>query len=336
MIVVRAPLRLSFVGGGTDLPVFYTKYPGRVISTTIGAYVYIVVNRTTFINEISVRYSVAERVRHPSELKHTRVRAALMEMGITRGIEIASFADMPAKTGLGSSSSFSVALMKALHMYQGENISPRRAAEAACRLEIDLIKEPVGKQDQYAAAYGGFNVFEFNEGSVSVAPLSLDHRLKISLEQHLALFFTGITRDASSVLVEQTANTEKKFEILKEMSDSVFEFRDNVMRGNIRRLGEMLHEGWMRKKQLASSISSSVIDTLYETGINSGAWGGKVLGAGGGGCIAFLVSQKYREEMRRKIIDAAETMNLNGFKEINVPFTQCGTEILSSDRGLED
>src|SRR5688572_17261851 len=161
MIVVRAPMRISFVGGGTDLPEFYRQSPGAVISTAIDKFVYVAINHTPLIDKVSARYSISETVDHPSQLQHTRIRAALCDLGIQKGIEIASFASLPAKTGIGSSSSFSVALMKGLHAYLGRNIGAREVAEAASRLEIELLGEPIGKQDQYAAAFGGFNVFRF-------------------------------------------------------------------------------------------------------------------------------------------------------------------------------
>ena len=189
MIVVRAPLRISFVGGGTDLPDFYFRYPGRVISTTIDKYVYLVINRTPFIDKVSARYSLSETVDRPSELQHTRIREALVDLGIDKNIEIGSFASLPAKTGLGSSSSFSVALMRGLHAHQGRKVSKADIAEAAYRLEIDLLGEPIGKQDQYAAAFGGMNIFQFNpDDSVDVRPVYLDYKMKRAMEDHLLLF----------------------------------------------------------------------------------------------------------------------------------------------------
>src|SRR3989344_2780645 len=170
MIVVRAPMRISFVGGGTDLPDFYRQTPGRVISSAIDKYVYVVINRTPLIDKVSARYSISETVSHPSELQHTRIKAALNDLGIEKGLEIASFASLPAKTGLGSSSSFSVALMKGLHAYLGKKIGARESAEAAARLETDLLKEPIGKQDHYAAAAGGFNGLEFPPDRLEVQP----------------------------------------------------------------------------------------------------------------------------------------------------------------------
>src|SRR3990167_8785569 len=240
MIVVRAPLRISFVGGGTDLPGFYRKYPGRVISTAIDKYVYVVVNRTPLIDKVSARYSISETVDHSSKLQHTRIKAALMDLGIEKGLEIASFASLPAKTGIGSSSSFSVALMKALHAYKGKKSDRREAAEAASRLEIELLGEPIGKQDQYAAAFGGFNVIQFNsDGSVSVEPVLLDYKKRLGLENQTLVFFTGITKSASTHSLAREINNENDFKALKRLADSVLEFRSRLIAGDYEGLGAM-------------------------------------------------------------------------------------------------
>jgi len=331
MIVVRAPMRISFVGGGTDLPDFYRRSPGRVISTAIDKYVYVVVNRTPMIDKVSARYSISETVPRASELQHTRIKAALMDLGIEKGLEIGSFASLPAKTGLGSSSSFSVALMKGLHAYLGKKLDQREAAEAASRLEIELVGEPIGKQDQYAAALGGMNVFQFNpDESVDVEPVLLDYKKRLALEDHLILFFIGITRPAASVLSEQKANIgqEQKFETMRQMADSVHEFKGHLLSGAFRRLGEMLHEGWSRKKSLASTISSSVIERFYDAGMGAGAWGGKVLGAGGGGCILFIAPPERRAAVREAVGKVAAGENLAEFREIPVKFVHSGAEVL--------
>ena len=331
MIVVRAPLRISFVGGGTDLPDFYRRYPGRVISTAIDKFVYLAINRTPLIDKVSARYSITETVGHPSELQHTRIKAALMDMGITSNIEIGSFATLPAKTGLGSSSSFSVALIKGLNAFQGKKIGKKEAAQAAARLEIELLKEPIGLQDQYAAAFGGFNIFQFNpDESVDVEPVLLDFKTRLACEDHLLLFFTGVTREASSVLTEQKANIaqDEKFETMKAMADSVHEFAARLMRADFEGLGTMLHEGWLRKKTLASNVSNGTIDDLYQAGVNAGAWGGKVLGAGGGGCLLFVVAPEKKAAVREAIMNIAKAKDLREAREIPMHFVQSGTEVL--------
>ncbi len=329
MIVVRAPLRISFVGGGTDLPDFYKKHPGSVISTAIDKYVYVVVNRTPLIDKISARYSISETVDHPSKLQHSIIKEALLDLGIEKGIEIASFASLPAKTGIGSSSSFSVALMKALHAYKGKKMDKHEAAEAASRLEIELVGEPIGKQDQYAAAFGGFNVFTFNsDGTVTVEPVLINYKKRLDLENHLMIFFTGLTRAASSVLTEQKGNIGKKMDSLKKMAGMVPKFKSGLEKGDFKQLGELLHEGWLEKKGLASGMSNSVIDVLYETGKSQGAWGGKVLGAGGGGCVMFIVPPEKKEAIRKAMWEVAKKNNLTDFKEIPVGFVQSGAEVI--------
>ena len=329
MIVVRAPLRISFVGGGTDLPDFSRRSPGRVISTAIDKYVYLVVNRTPLIDKVSARYSIAETVNHPSELQHTRIKAALLDMGIHKNIEIASFGTLPSKTGLGSSSSFSVALMKALHAFQGKAIDKREAAEAASRLEIDLVGEPIGKQDQYAAAFGGVNVLQFNaDESVNVEPVLIDYKKRAELESHMLVFFTGITRFASSVLTEQKKNIgdEEKFKTMQEMAESVHEFKEKLLKGDFRGLGEMLHAGWTRKKSLASHTANSIIDDFYDAGMKNGAWGGKAFRDGG--CVMFLAPLENHEAIRKAVTEVARANNLEEFREIPVKFVQSGAEVL--------
>lgn len=337
MIVVRAPLRISFVGGGTDLPDFYRKHPGRVISTAIDKFVYVAINRTPLIPKVSARYSVSETVGHPTELQHTRIKAALMDMGIEKGIEIGSFASLPAKTGLGSSSSFSVALMKGLHAYVGKKLDKGEAAEAASRLEIELLGEPIGKQDQYASAFGGLNVIQFNQDdSVEVSPVLIDYRRQLAFEDHLTLFFTGLTRAASSVLTEQKANISKedKFKTMSEMANSVPEFAERLGKGDIVGLGKMLHEAWLKKKSLASNVSNQVIDDLYTTGMDIGAHGGKILGAGGGGCILFVIDPLKKHALREAIKKDVEKHQLTDFHEIPIKFVKSGAEIIfSADTG---
>ncbi len=330
MILVRAPLRISFVGGGTDLPDFYHRSPGRVISATIDKFIYLAIKSTPLVNKFIMKYQAIETASHPRELMHDRAREALLDLGITNGgIEIASFADIPAKTGLGSSSSFSVALMKGLHAHLGKAISKGEAAEMASRLEIKLLKEPIGKQDQYAAAFGGFNIFQFNQDdTVSVEPVLLDYKKRALLQDHLLLFFTGITRAASSVLTDQRAKIDKNFETYKQMADSVYAFRDRLLSGNIKGMAAMLHEGWLRKKSLSANVSNSLIDIFYQAGMNSGAWGGKILGAGGGGCLLLLAAPEARAKIRESMKEAAMQNSLHNFQELPVKFTQSGADIL--------
>lgn len=328
MTVVRAPLRLSFVGGGTDMAAFYERYPGRVISTAIDKFVHVAIDETP-LSRISARYSVIETVDHPREFKHTRIKAALLDKGVVKGVEVVSFATLPVRTGLGSSSSFSVALLKAISVLQEKDLSAREIAEEACRLEIDILKEPIGKQDQYIAAFGGFNVLTFNPGGrVDVEPVKLSDKVKADFESQLLVFFTGITRDASSVLSEQKDKVADNFEVMKKMADSVYDFKDRLEKGNIKGLGEMLHEGWLRKKSLTSKVSNQFIDNVYNSGISAGAYGGKLLGAGGGGCLLFIVPPSKRKAVIEALTATADREGLVRYRDIPVKLFPSGVEVL--------
>lgn len=329
MIITRAPARISFMGGGTDIAAFYNHFPGRVISTAIDKFVYVTVNRSILARGVSARYSNSELVGHPRELKNDRIREALLHAGITSNIDVGFFSGIPTKAGLGSSSSFSVALMKAIYLLENKKIDKLENAELASHLEIDLVKDPIGKQDQYASAFGGFNIFEFNsDNSVNVIPVRLDFKLKSDFKDHLLLFFTGISREAKSVLLEQVSNTKINFEVLKKMSDSVFPFRDKLLAGDFEGLGKMLHESWLLKKSLASNVSNSIVDDFYETGLKAGAWGGKILGAGGGGCLLFIAPPEAQKDIKSALIRVAQTHNLTDFIGIDFNFIQSGAETL--------
>lgn len=329
MIITRAPLRISFVGGGTDIKEFYERYPGRVLSATIDKFIYIIANKNEFSDNVIIKYSETETVRHPSELKHDRFKEGLLKLGIETGLEIASFADLPWRTGLGSSSAFSVALMKALHTIVGKKMSREEAAQSACELEIDILKEPIGKQDQYASAYGGMNMLQFNQdGTVIVEPIFIDFAFKSKLEDHLFLFFTGVTRDAGSVLSEQKKKIDDNFELYKRLSDSVLDFKKKIEEKDIKGMAHILHEGWVLKKQLASSITNSSTDLLYQAGLDAGAWGGKLLGAGGGGCLLFLAPPEIHEALRKTLTKQASELGLMEASQIRIAISQSGVDVL--------
>lgn len=331
MIIVRAPLRISFVGGGTDLPNFYRVSPGRVISATIDKYVYVVINPATLLKGVSVRYSIVENVKHAKELKNDRIRESMLSLNIESGMEIGTFSHLPVGTGLGGSSAFTVSLIKGLSTWVGKRLDKKDIAEEACKIEINVLKEPIGKQDQYATAVGGFNIFQFNpDESVDVESILLDYKKRIDLEKHILMFFTGITRQASSVLSEQKSNISNKFETLKSMTELVDVFKKNLLKGDFETLGKLLHKNWLMKKKLASKISNQVIDKLYDSGIKTGAWGGKILGAGGGGCILFLTPLNKKEKIRKTVLKQAKKLKLEDFKEIPIKFVQSGVEIISN------
>lgn len=331
MIIVRAPLRISFVGGGTDLPDFYHQYPGRVISATIDKYVYVAINPAPLLRGISARYAIIENVKSAHELKNDRIREAMLHFNVKDNMEIGIFSHLPAGTGLGGSSSFTVGLVKGLSTYLGKRLDKFDVAETASKIEIELIKEPIGKQDQYAAAFGGFNIFQFNPNeSVDVEPILLDYKRRLSLEDLMLVFFTGITRKASSVLSSQKANIPLKMDTLKSMTKLVDKFKNKLIKGDFESLGKLLHENWLRKKALSSKISSREIDKLYEVGIKKGAWGGKILGAGGGGCILFFAPENKKEDIRYSVNKIAKRLKLNDFKELPIKFVHSGVEIVSN------
>lgn len=331
MIIVRAPLRISFVGGGSDIPDFYKISPGKVLSATIDKYVYVAINPAPLIKGIAARYSELENVSHPRELKNDRIRETMLNMGIEDSMEIGVFSHMHTGTGLGGSSSFTVSLVKGLSTYLKKRLDKKEVAEIASNIEIHALKEPIGKQDQYAAAYGGFNTFKFNEDeSVDVEPVLLGYETEDSLEKNIIVFFTGITRKASGVLKEQKSNMSVNIKQLKSMVKLVDAFQKKLVKGSFKDLGEILHENWVIKKKLASKISSSVIDDLYKIGLKNGATGGKLLGAGGGGCLLFFVTPSKREKLKKAMLKKAEDLKLNDFKEIPVRFTHSGVEIVSN------
>ena len=300
MIITKTPLRISFFGGGSDIPQFYNKKPGFVLSTSIDRSIQIAVNNCE-TDHVRLSYSVLEQVNLANQLKHDRVRNALLAFGIHSNIEITSFSDVPTKgTGLGSSSTFSVGLLKALlEMRWGKPYNKNDLAELACELEIERCGEQIGKQDQYAAAYGGFNAIEFDKSGVEVRPVNIGAERLQLLNDNLFCFHTGISRKAGEVLKEQVKGLEKQtmvFENTSIMVDMARLALIKLQKGMDNDFGDMLHEAWFLKKKLSSSMSNPKIDEMYSYGIKSGALGGKLLGAGGGGYMLFYVPQKSQGE----------------------------------------
>lgn len=331
MIIVKAPLRISFVGGGSDLPDFYKTTPGKVISATINKYVFVAINPAPLLKGISARYSEIENVNTVRELKNDRIRETMLHLGVDDKMEIGVFSHIPTGTGLGGSSSFTVSLVKGLSTFLKKRLDRKEIAEIACHIEMNRINEPIGKQDQYAASFGGFNTFQFNpDESVDVEPILIDYKTRIDLQKNMIVFFTGMTRKASSILKEQKIKTINNSGALLKMTKLVDSFEKKLLRGNFKGLGELLHENWLIKKTLASKISNNAIDALYDEGIKKGAWGGKVLGAGGGGCILFLVDEKNKDDLRQAVLKKAEKLNLKSFQEIPVQFVQSGVEVVSN------
>jgi len=307
VIITRSPLRISLGGGGTDLPSYYRRHGGFLIAGAIDKYVYITVHRT-FVDELIVKYSQLERVRHARELRHPIVREALDLFGIEGpGLEIASMADIPAGTGLGSSGSFTTALLRALATLTKRLASPGELAEQACHIEIDRLGEPVGKQDQYAAAHGGVMCFEFRpEDTVGASPLELATETLYNLEDHLLLFFTGYNRSASAILRQQDDGTRRDdprvLDELHFVKETGYRSKDALEAGDLRRFAELMTLHWERKRTRADAMTNGDIDRWFDLGMKSGALGGKLVGAGGGGFLMFYAEDQAR--LRRAMAGA--------------------------------
>lgn len=301
MIISRTPLRVSFVGGGSDLASFYSKQPGAVVSTTINKYIYITVNKS-YDGRIVLRYSKEEKVQHVDELEHNLVREALKLTGITSGVDISSISDVPAEgSGLASSSAYVVGVLNALHAYKGEFVSADQLAREACQIEIEVLKKPIGKQDQYIVAYGGLEHIQFNpDESVEVSPIDCTIEAKKLLEKRLLLFYTGITRSSDTILAKQKKNMEeqtKKIQVMRQMVKLAHDMRKNLQSNDLDSFGKLLHENWLLKKKMEGSISSPQIDEWYATARKHGAIGGKILGAGGGGYLLLYAPTEAHENI---------------------------------------
>lgn len=291
MIISRTPLRMSFVGGGSDLPVFYRRFGGAVVSVAIDQFIYVTVNKK-FDANIRVSYSRTEEARSVERVRHPLVREAMKLLGIPGGVEITSIADIPARgTGLGSSSSFTVGMLHALHAYAGRYASAEQLAREACVVEIDRCGEPIGRQDQYAAAFGGLNFIQFHpDDSVTVEPVICKRETMRQVQDHTLVFYTGITRSASALLKQQqsaVASGKTKQKVLQKMVGLAHQLRRDLQQNRVSAIGELIHENWLLKKSLAAGIAPDVIDAWYEKARNAGALGGKLLGAGAGGFLMF-------------------------------------------------
>jgi len=326
MIVSRTPLRMSFVGGGSDMPEFYRLHGGAVLSTAIEKYVYVNVNRK-FDNGIRVAYSRTEEVEHVDHIEHPIVRNALKCMSIDGGIEIATIADIPSRgTGLGSSSSFAVGLLNALAAFKGHHMSREELGRESSRIEIELCGEPIGKQDQYAAAFGGLNLIEFKpDERVVTTPIIIRPDLREMLSRRLLVFYTGITRSASAILQEQSAqivSSEAKRETLQRMVALAYQLADELRAGNLDSFGEILHENWVLKKSLTAAISTNQIDQWYDIARSHGATGGKIMGAGSGGFLLFYAPQDAHAQIAKALAP---------LRQINVTFDLLGSRIMFYD-----
>ena len=307
MIISKTPLRMSFVGGGSDLPVFYRKFGGAVVSTAIDKFVYVSVNKK-FDDRIRVSYSKTEEVPSVDKIKHPLVREALKLLNIPGGIEITSIADIPARgSGLGSSSSFTVGVLHALHAFANRYASAEQLARESCEIEIEHCGEPIGKQDQFAAAFGGFNFIEFYpDDSVSVEPIICQRETMQQLQDNTVVFYTGITRSASALLKTQqhiVASEKAKQKVLSRMVEFARELKAELQKNKVAAFGEIIHENWLLKRSLTPNVSTSAIDTWYERARKAGAVGGKLLGAGSGGFLMFYAPQDRHEAIARALKD---------------------------------
>jgi len=310
LVVTRTPLRISFAGGGTDLAAFYESAEGAVLSTAIDRYVYVTLKRHDALFEAPIRlnYSETEQVTRVSEIRNRIARACFEFLGVEPPIYMSTVADMPAASGLGSSSAFCVGLLHALHAWRGEQASAGQLAEEAAHVEIDLLGRPIGKQDHYAAAFGGFNCFRFSaSGGVAVQPQQFSGDGLSRLFHHLMLFWTGMTRDAGDVLDEQRAATSRHSAELVEIRNQALALQQQLGNGfRIEEVGRTLDQGWQLKRKLASTISNSKIDHWYRRALEAGAWGGKLCGAGGGGFFLFLAPPERQQAVRQELAEMRE------------------------------
>ncbi|MBI3457379.1 MAG: galactokinase [Candidatus Rokubacteria bacterium] len=324
MIITRSPLRISIGGGGTDLPSYYREHSGFVIAGAIDKYVYITLHQT-FVADLIIKYSKMERVKAVEEVQHPLVREALRLTDVEPAyLEITSMADIPAGTGLGSSGSFTTALLKALHALKKSLVHPRELADQACRIEIDILKESVGKQDPYIAAYGGITCFRFlPNGEVEAWPLKVDRDTLYSLEDNLLLFFTGYSRPASDILREQDVrskhNDREMLANLHFIKEVGRESKEVLEKGDLMRFAELMNEHWEYKKRRSAQMSNERIDHWYELARRNGAAGGKLVGAGGGGFLMLYAEDKVR--LRRAMREA-------GLEEVRFRFDFEGTKVV--------
>lgn len=323
LIVTRTPLRLSFAGGGTDLPAFYQRDDGAVLSSAIDKYIYVTVKRHggMFDEAVRINYSRSEKVEQISEIQNDIARECLRFLQVNPPIYVSTVGDMPASSGLGGSGAFAVGLLNGLYALLGERVTAGQLAEEASHIEMEVLGQPIGKQDQYAAAFGGLNLFRFrNDGTVTVEPQRVRGRFLKELFEHIVLFWTGHQRDAGAVLAEQQRRTDEKHESLCRMREQALQLRELLANhATVEEVGRMLHEGWLEKRGLASTITNPQIDTWYERARAAGALGGKVAGAGGGGFL-FLVVPPDRQPAVRTALE--------GLREVRVRPETHGSQVV--------
>ncbi len=326
MIVVKTPLRISFVGGGSDLKAFYTHHPGQVVCTAIDKFVYAIV-KERFDDMIYINYSKKETVAHMDDIKHDLVREAMKITGVEKGIEITTLADIPSSgSGLGSSSSITVALLHALYAHRNILVTAEQLAQEACRIEIDILGKPIGRQDQYAAAYGGVNRFTFlADDTTQRTPIEMDHAGRRRYSSSLLLYYTGITRSANDILNRQKSNmdAEIKRNAMKSMVDLVLPFARAMENGGIEACGRLLDRNWQLKQQMASGISNPKIEEMHRQALAAGASAGKVCGAGGGGFLLLMVPRENQNNVFKA---------MRSYRELPFMIEECGSKVIFDDR----
>jgi D-glycero-alpha-D-manno-heptose-7-phosphate kinase len=324
MIISRSPLRITLGGGGTDLPSYFLNHEGFVISAAIDKYVYVNIMRP-FTEGIYLKYSQLENIKNVIDIKHPIIKETLQMLNLkTPQIEITTLADIPSGTGLGSSGSFTTALLKGLFAHRKTHLHQEELAELACNIEIEKLGEPIGKQDQYIAAFGGLTTFTFKkDGTVKASKLNITMETMFELEDNLLLFFTGFSRSASGILKDQNTKSKEKnsqmIENLNYVKDLGYRSEEALINGNTKLFGELMHEHWEHKKKRSGGMSNNEIDNWYQLGIKNGAIGGKLVGAGGGGFLMFM--SKEKKKLRKAMTD-------QGLEEVRFKFDFEGTKLV--------
>jgi D-glycero-alpha-D-manno-heptose-7-phosphate kinase len=319
MIIVQTPLRVSLFGGGTDFPGYFEKAGGCVLTTTIDKFIFVTI-KPRFDNKLRIGWTRTEMVDSVDDVQHELIREAFRLTGVTDGVEITTMGDIPTEgSGLGSSSTVTVGALHAMYQLQGEAVTAERLACEACYIERDVLKKPIGIQDQYIAAYGGLRFFEFSRSGVISQRIKLSEYAQRRFNANLMLFFTGVTRQSDTILTEQKANIEERMQILGEMKSLAYTARVELERDNVDAIGHLLHAGWSLKKQLASKISNAAIDDMYAVARRAGALGGKISGAGGGGFLLLYCPVEKQDDVRAALSDLQELpfkMEADGSKVI--------------------
>lgn len=328
MILVRTPFRLPLGGGGTDLPAYYQKFGGYLVTAAINKYMFISINQPALVDRIKVKYSKSESVGlgELDKIQHDIARETLRYLGLNQPIEITSTADLSAGTGMGSSGSYTVGLLNGLNIMLRRHISVHELADEACKVEMELAKKPVGKQDQFAAAFGGIKVLEIDQaGAVKVSKLELDHEIVNELENRLMMFYTHVERDASEILAEQgkkvTADESAATNSMHRIKEIGVQSGEALQKGDVTAFGKLMHEHWAEKKKISSKMSMKKIDEYYDTAMKCGALGGKIMGAGGGGFMVFCIEPGRRKDVR-------SAMEKAGLRYMDFKFDWNGSTVL--------